>query len=238
MSVNCDFQNITNLQFESYFRSYNSQNKCSVLNDVFVWLQGVRSSVLHLNNLEEGDYVFTLKVTDTSGQTATADVHVYVKPGQLLHNSFWNLKYNKFSYNKILKLNCRRATQISGALVSRGPNKPKYKPRNIGINQIKVHRPNTLPNALNFNDWRLSLEGPGPYGHNSTAYSTTSNAPRCHFSIPDYIGDRVESSENSRHENISCRRWRVGLGSEWQFRVEIAISHANKMCQIDAENMW
>ena len=37
----------------------------------------------------------------------------------------------------------RHAIQISGkARVSRAPNKPKYKPRNIGKNQIKVDRPN------------------------------------------------------------------------------------------------
>ena len=47
---------------------------------VFVLFQGVRTSVLQLSNLEEGDYTFTLKVTDTAGQTDTADVHVFVKP--------------------------------------------------------------------------------------------------------------------------------------------------------------
>ncbi|XP_013408789.1 dyslexia-associated protein KIAA0319-like protein isoform X2 [Lingula anatina] len=43
-------------------------------------MQGVRTPFLHLSNLQEGDYTFTLKVTDTSGQTDTADVHVFVKP--------------------------------------------------------------------------------------------------------------------------------------------------------------
>ena len=37
--------------------------------------------MLHLSNLEVGDYTFTLKVTDLAGQSSTADVHVYVKPG-------------------------------------------------------------------------------------------------------------------------------------------------------------
>lgn len=45
-----------------------------------VGMTGVRSPVLHLTNLEAGDYKFTLKVTDSSGQTDTADVHVFVKP--------------------------------------------------------------------------------------------------------------------------------------------------------------
>ena len=37
--------------------------------------------MLRLQNLEVGDYTFTLKVTDTARQTSTADVHVFVKPG-------------------------------------------------------------------------------------------------------------------------------------------------------------
>ncbi|GFO01867.1 dyslexia-associated protein kiaa0319-like protein, partial [Plakobranchus ocellatus] len=45
-----------------------------------VGMTGVRSPVLHLTNLEAGDYKFTLKVTDSSGQTDTADVRVFVKP--------------------------------------------------------------------------------------------------------------------------------------------------------------
>ena len=48
-------------------------------------MKGVRSPNLQLNNLEVGDYTFTLKVTDTGGMSATADVHVFVKPGELLH---------------------------------------------------------------------------------------------------------------------------------------------------------
>lgn len=35
--------------------------------------------VLHLTHLREGDYTFELKVTDTAGQSSTAEVHVYVK---------------------------------------------------------------------------------------------------------------------------------------------------------------
>ncbi|CAG5134556.1 unnamed protein product, partial [Candidula unifasciata] len=41
---------------------------------------GVRSPFLQLSNLEVGDYKFTLKVTDSAGQTDTADVQVFVKP--------------------------------------------------------------------------------------------------------------------------------------------------------------
>ena len=44
--------------------------------------QGVRTPFLTLQNLEVGDYTFTLKVKDAGGLESTADVHVYVKPGQ------------------------------------------------------------------------------------------------------------------------------------------------------------
>ncbi|KAK7091316.1 hypothetical protein V1264_009012 [Littorina saxatilis] len=43
-------------------------------------MTGVRTSCLELNNLELGDYTFTLKVTDTGGNEDMANVHVYVKP--------------------------------------------------------------------------------------------------------------------------------------------------------------
>ncbi|XP_046375648.2 dyslexia-associated protein KIAA0319-like protein [Haliotis rufescens] len=42
-------------------------------------MTGTRTAYLHLNNLEKGDYTFTLKVTDSAGNVATADVHVFVK---------------------------------------------------------------------------------------------------------------------------------------------------------------
>jgi hypothetical protein len=45
-------------------------------------MKGVRMPNLQLNNLEVGDYTFTLKVTDTGRMTSTADVHVFVKPGE------------------------------------------------------------------------------------------------------------------------------------------------------------
>ncbi|XP_059152697.1 dyslexia-associated protein KIAA0319-like [Physella acuta] len=49
-------------------------------NKLTAGMVGVRSPILQLSNLEVGDYKFTLKVTDSSGQTDTADVHVFVKP--------------------------------------------------------------------------------------------------------------------------------------------------------------
>ncbi|XP_067665958.1 dyslexia-associated protein KIAA0319-like protein [Haliotis asinina] len=42
-------------------------------------MTGTRTAFLHLNNLEKGDYTFTLKVMDSAGNVATADVHVFVK---------------------------------------------------------------------------------------------------------------------------------------------------------------
>ncbi|KAL3892207.1 hypothetical protein ACJMK2_004439 [Sinanodonta woodiana] len=43
-------------------------------------MTGVRTPLLHLSNLEVGDYTFTLKVIDIVGQSSTADVHIVVKP--------------------------------------------------------------------------------------------------------------------------------------------------------------
>ncbi|KAL4235004.1 Low-density lipoprotein receptor-related protein 12 [Mactra antiquata] len=43
--------------------------------------QGVRTAFLHLTNLEQGEYIFTLIVTDTKGQSSSDEVHVLVKPG-------------------------------------------------------------------------------------------------------------------------------------------------------------
>ncbi|XP_052763495.1 dyslexia-associated protein KIAA0319-like protein [Mya arenaria] len=43
-------------------------------------MQGTRTSELHLSNLQVGDYMFSLRVTDGSGQMSEADIHVYVKP--------------------------------------------------------------------------------------------------------------------------------------------------------------
>ena len=43
-------------------------------------LQNTRTQYLQLSNLEEGMYTFVLKVTDNSGQSSSADVHVFVKP--------------------------------------------------------------------------------------------------------------------------------------------------------------
>ncbi|XP_045774500.1 dyslexia-associated protein KIAA0319 [Maniola jurtina] len=43
-------------------------------------MQNTHSPYLQLSNLSEGVYTFVLKVTDSSGQTSSADVHVFVKP--------------------------------------------------------------------------------------------------------------------------------------------------------------
>ncbi|XP_071451566.1 dyslexia-associated protein KIAA0319-like protein, partial [Hetaerina americana] len=47
--------------------------------DKAVDMQNTRTPNLELSNLEEGMYIFALKVTDNSGQSSTADVHVFVK---------------------------------------------------------------------------------------------------------------------------------------------------------------
>ncbi|XP_050682200.1 dyslexia-associated protein KIAA0319-like protein isoform X2 [Leptidea sinapis] len=48
--------------------------------DKAVDMQNTHSPYLQLSNLSEGVYTFVLKVTDSSGQTSTAEVHVFVKP--------------------------------------------------------------------------------------------------------------------------------------------------------------
>lgn len=44
-------------------------------------LQGVRTPILQLSALQEGDYTFQLTVTDSAGQQDTAKVTVIVQPG-------------------------------------------------------------------------------------------------------------------------------------------------------------
>lgn len=53
---------------------------CSLPNLCF--LQGVHEPVLHLTHLREGDYAFTLEVTDTAGQKSSDEVHVFVKASE------------------------------------------------------------------------------------------------------------------------------------------------------------
>uniref|UniRef100_A0A673BM08 PKD domain-containing protein n=1 Tax=Sphaeramia orbicularis TaxID=375764 RepID=A0A673BM08_9TELE len=48
--------------------------------DKVVEMQGVRTPFLQLSSMKEGDYTFQLMVTDTAGQTDTAQVTVIVQP--------------------------------------------------------------------------------------------------------------------------------------------------------------
>lgn len=43
--------------------------------------QGVRTPILQLSAMQEGDYTFQLTVTDSAGQQDTAQVTVIVQPG-------------------------------------------------------------------------------------------------------------------------------------------------------------
>lgn len=47
-----------------------------------VLLQGVRTPILQLSAMQEGDYTFQLTVTDSAGQQETAHVTVIVQPGK------------------------------------------------------------------------------------------------------------------------------------------------------------
>ncbi|KAM8884582.1 dyslexia-associated protein KIAA0319-like protein isoform 1-T2 [Synchiropus picturatus] len=49
-------------------------------NDKVVEMQGVRTPILQLSAMQEGDYTFQLTVTDSSGQQDTAEVTVIVQP--------------------------------------------------------------------------------------------------------------------------------------------------------------
>ena len=51
-----------------------------------MFIQGVRTPFLRLDNLVVGDYTFRLKVMDAAGQESTADVRVFVKPGLPSHD--------------------------------------------------------------------------------------------------------------------------------------------------------
>lgn len=44
--------------------------------------QGVRTPILQLSAMQEGDYTFQLTVTDSADQQATAQVTVIVQPGK------------------------------------------------------------------------------------------------------------------------------------------------------------
>lgn len=49
----------------------------------YVFSQGVRTPVLQLSALQEGDYTYQLIVTDSAGHQSTAEVTVIVQPGKL-----------------------------------------------------------------------------------------------------------------------------------------------------------
>lgn len=45
--------------------------------------KGVRTPVLQLSAMQEGDYTYQLIVTDSAGHQSTAEVTVIVQPGKL-----------------------------------------------------------------------------------------------------------------------------------------------------------
>ncbi|POI35010.1 hypothetical protein CIB84_001239 [Bambusicola thoracicus] len=51
-------------------------------------MQGVRTPVLQLSAMQEGDYTYQLIVTDSAGHQSTAEVTVIVQPGKLLFVAF------------------------------------------------------------------------------------------------------------------------------------------------------
>ena len=62
--------------------------------DASLCVQGVRTATLQLSAMQEGDYTFKLKVSDSSGQQDVALVTVIVQPGNqdnqyTEHNRTW-----------------------------------------------------------------------------------------------------------------------------------------------------
>ena len=79
-------RNIHIIEIASYQLIF-SLNKRIVVNSgifLFVLPQGVRTPILQLSAMQEGDYTFQLTVTDSSGQQDTAQVTVIVQPGKPL----------------------------------------------------------------------------------------------------------------------------------------------------------
>ena len=56
---------------------------CLTLFSLLPFSQGSSSAILHLNNLEEGSYVFRLTVTDSKGRKDSDEATVIVKPGRI-----------------------------------------------------------------------------------------------------------------------------------------------------------
>lgn len=68
-------------------------------------LQGVRTPILQLSAMQEGDYTFQLTVTDSAAQQDTAQVTVIVQPGKQLDNlksSFCLYHLSAFEYREKL----------------------------------------------------------------------------------------------------------------------------------------
>ena len=73
MQVSCCLHELTECSHELM--------KCS--HDHILPLQGSSTAILELNNLQIGDYVFTLTVADAIGQHSSAEVSVAVVEGNL-----------------------------------------------------------------------------------------------------------------------------------------------------------
>lgn len=58
--------------------------------------QGVRTPILQLSGMEEGDYTVQLTVTDSAGQQDTAQVTVIVRPGKQ-EGEVWSQRLAVFS---------------------------------------------------------------------------------------------------------------------------------------------
>lgn len=64
--------------------SYCSHELTECSHDHILPTQGSSTSMLELNDLQRGDYVFTLTVTDGSNQQSSAEVSVAVVEGKII----------------------------------------------------------------------------------------------------------------------------------------------------------
>lgn len=77
------------------FTCFGSVDKIIVANSgICCAFQGVRTPILQLSAMQEGDYTFQLTVTDSAGQQDTSQVTVIVQPGKQLESSCHLSRYH------------------------------------------------------------------------------------------------------------------------------------------------
>lgn len=82
-------------RYNTRILGYFSVDKIIVANSgIYCAFQGVRTPILQLSAMQEGDYTFQLTVTDSAGQQDTSQVTVIVQPGKQLESSCHLSRYH------------------------------------------------------------------------------------------------------------------------------------------------